>query len=260
MPWSMALIAAVIGLPMFFEVGLVLLVPIIVVMAKRTNTPRVLLAVPALAGLGTMHAFVPPHPGPLVAVSALRPTSAPHWAWICSRRPHRDHPGPPVREVHRAPCEQRGPGGARRPPSSRSRRGRGAGAARRTARLHRPPSVWSPCPSCSMLAKSVADIAFPGRRLVRPPAGLPRHTAHRDVRRRARRHGRLRIPARPQPRGGPHRRHRRAAGRRRHPAHRRCGRRLQADHRGHRRGRRHRQVRRRGATCRCSSSAGCSQC
>lgn len=71
MPWSMALIAAVIGLPMFFEVGLVLLVPIIVVMGRRTNTPLVLLAVPALAGLGTMHAFVPPHPGPLVAVSAL---------------------------------------------------------------------------------------------------------------------------------------------------------------------------------------------
>ncbi|MFH8739077.1 gluconate:H+ symporter [Streptomyces sp. NPDC017964] len=72
LPWSMALIAAVIGLPMFFEVGLVLLVPIIVVMAKRTRKPLVLLAVPALAGLGTLHAFVPPHPGPLVAVSALK--------------------------------------------------------------------------------------------------------------------------------------------------------------------------------------------
>lgn len=72
LPWSMALIAAIIGLPMFFEVGLVLLIPIIVVMAKRTRTPLVLLAVPALAGLGTLHAFVPPHPGPLVAVSALK--------------------------------------------------------------------------------------------------------------------------------------------------------------------------------------------
>jgi len=71
LPWSMALIAAIIGLPMFFEVGLVLLVPIIVVMSKRTATPLVRLAVPALAGLGALHAFVPPHPGPLVAVSAL---------------------------------------------------------------------------------------------------------------------------------------------------------------------------------------------
>jgi len=71
LPWTMALIGALIGLPMFFEVGLVLLIPIIVLVAKRSGVPIMKIAVPALVGLSTMHAFVPPHPGPLVAVSTV---------------------------------------------------------------------------------------------------------------------------------------------------------------------------------------------
>ncbi len=71
LPWTMALIGALIGLPMFFEVGLVLLIPIIVLVAKRSQVPIMKIAVPALVGLSTMHAFVPPHPGPLVAISTV---------------------------------------------------------------------------------------------------------------------------------------------------------------------------------------------
>ncbi|WP_267424812.1 MULTISPECIES: GntP family permease [unclassified Curtobacterium] len=71
LPWTMALIGALIGLPMFFEVGLVLLIPIIVLVARRSDVPVMRIAVPALAGLSTMHAFVPPHPGPLVAISTV---------------------------------------------------------------------------------------------------------------------------------------------------------------------------------------------
>jgi GntP family gluconate:H+ symporter len=71
LPWTMALIGALIGLPMFFEVGLVLLIPIIVLVAKRSSVPIMKIAVPALVGLSTMHAFVPPHPGPLVAISTV---------------------------------------------------------------------------------------------------------------------------------------------------------------------------------------------
>ena len=37
LPWAMALIAAIIGLPMFFEIGVVLLVPIVVLVARRTE-------------------------------------------------------------------------------------------------------------------------------------------------------------------------------------------------------------------------------
>ncbi|MCF5224133.1 MULTISPECIES: gluconate:H+ symporter [Pseudomonas syringae group] len=71
LPWIMALVAMVIGLPLFFEVGLVLMVPIIFVMARQSGQPLLKIAIPALAGMTTLHALMPPHPGPLIAVSAL---------------------------------------------------------------------------------------------------------------------------------------------------------------------------------------------
>jgi len=49
LPWVMALVAMVIGLPLFFEVGLVLMVPIIFVMAQRSGQPLLRIAIPALA-------------------------------------------------------------------------------------------------------------------------------------------------------------------------------------------------------------------
>ncbi|MEY9845869.1 gluconate:H+ symporter [Streptacidiphilus sp. MAP5-3] len=71
LPWAMALIAAVLGLPLFFEIGVVLLVPIVVLVARRGNLPLMRVGIPALAGLSILHGLVPPHPGPLVAVTAL---------------------------------------------------------------------------------------------------------------------------------------------------------------------------------------------
>ncbi|MGO3884824.1 MAG: GntP family permease [Mycetocola sp.] len=71
LPWLMGLAGALIGLPMFFEVGLVLLVPIIILVARRSGLSLMRVAVPTLAGLSAMHALVPPHPGPLAAIGAL---------------------------------------------------------------------------------------------------------------------------------------------------------------------------------------------
>lgn len=71
LPWAMALVAALIGLPMFFEIGLVMLVPVILLVAKRTGTQVLRVGIPALAGLSVLHGLVPPHPGPLVAISTL---------------------------------------------------------------------------------------------------------------------------------------------------------------------------------------------
>ncbi|MCU1725448.1 GntP family permease [Pseudomonas sp. 7P_10.2_Bac1] len=71
LPWVMALVAMVIGLPLFFEVGLVLMVPIIFVIARQSGQPLLKVAIPALAGMTALHALMPPHPGPLIAVSAL---------------------------------------------------------------------------------------------------------------------------------------------------------------------------------------------
>ncbi|MFT4299470.1 MAG: gluconate:H+ symporter [Aeromicrobium sp.] len=72
LPWAMAGIGAIIGLPMFFEIGLVLLMPVIFLVARRSGQSLIALGIPALAGLSVMHGFVPPHPGPLAAVDALK--------------------------------------------------------------------------------------------------------------------------------------------------------------------------------------------
>ena len=71
LPWAMALIAAIIGLPMFFEIGVVILVPIVVLVALRTRVSLMLVGIPALAGLSILHGLVPPHPGPLTAITLL---------------------------------------------------------------------------------------------------------------------------------------------------------------------------------------------
>jgi len=71
LPWSMAAIGAIIGLPMFFEIGLVLLMPVIFLVAKRAERSIIALGIPALAGLSAMHGFVPPHPGPLAAIDQM---------------------------------------------------------------------------------------------------------------------------------------------------------------------------------------------
>jgi GntP family gluconate:H+ symporter len=72
LPWAMALVGALIGLPMFFEIGLVLLVPIILLVAQRSGQPLMKVAIPTLAGLSVLHGFVPPHPGPLAAIGVLK--------------------------------------------------------------------------------------------------------------------------------------------------------------------------------------------
>ncbi|MFE6776108.1 gluconate:H+ symporter [Streptomyces sp. NPDC057702] len=71
MPWAMALIAGIIGLPLFFEVGIVLLIPVVLLVAKRGQYSLMRIGIPALAGLSVMHGLVPPHPGPLAAIDAI---------------------------------------------------------------------------------------------------------------------------------------------------------------------------------------------
>jgi GntP family gluconate:H+ symporter len=76
-PWMSLLVALVIGLPLFFETGLVLLLPIIAsaVMSlpdsPRRDERKLELMLAALSGLSVVHALVPPHPGPLIAIGAL---------------------------------------------------------------------------------------------------------------------------------------------------------------------------------------------
>ncbi|WP_436520092.1 gluconate:H+ symporter [Actinoplanes sp. HUAS TT8] len=71
LPWAMAGVAALVGLPLFFEIGVVLLVPIVLLVARRTDVGLLRIGIPALAGLSVLHGLVPPHPGPLVAIDSL---------------------------------------------------------------------------------------------------------------------------------------------------------------------------------------------
>lgn len=69
--WAMMLSGFVIGLPVFFQVGLVLLAPVMFTVAQTTGTPLLRLGLPLVAGLSTAHGLVPPHPGPVAALAQL---------------------------------------------------------------------------------------------------------------------------------------------------------------------------------------------
>jgi len=67
---AMGFVGLVIAIPVFFDVGLILLFPLVQALAKRAQRPALLFGLPLLVGLATAHAFIPPTPGP-VAVSEI---------------------------------------------------------------------------------------------------------------------------------------------------------------------------------------------
>ena len=69
--WAMMLSGFIIGLPVFFQVGLVLLAPVMFTLVQQTGTPLLRLGLPLVAGLSAAHGLVPPHPGPLAAIARL---------------------------------------------------------------------------------------------------------------------------------------------------------------------------------------------
>lgn len=71
-PWAMVVIGLLVGLPAFFEVGFVLLIPIVFTVARRTGTSLILVGLPMLAGLSVVHGLVPPHPAALLAVTIYK--------------------------------------------------------------------------------------------------------------------------------------------------------------------------------------------
>ncbi|MCS4509901.1 GntP family permease [Xylophilus ampelinus] len=79
LPWAMTGVAFVIGIPMFFEVGLVVLLPLVFGVARKleaeekgSGSAYVYVGVPVIAALAAMHGLVPPHPGPLTAIATLK--------------------------------------------------------------------------------------------------------------------------------------------------------------------------------------------
>jgi GntP family gluconate:H+ symporter len=71
LPWAIVIIALIVGLPVFFPVGLVLLTPIVVAIAQRSRVNFLSIALPMVAGLSVAHGLIPPHPGPMLAIETL---------------------------------------------------------------------------------------------------------------------------------------------------------------------------------------------
>ena len=71
-PWAMVFIGLLVGLPAFFEVGFVLLIPVAFTVARRTGTSLVLVGLPMVAGLSVVHGLVPPHPAAMLAVTIYK--------------------------------------------------------------------------------------------------------------------------------------------------------------------------------------------
>ncbi|MCS7484052.1 GntP family permease [Umezawaea endophytica] len=71
-PLAMGLAGLIFGVPVFFDIGIFVLAPLVYVAAKQGGKSIVLYAMPLLAGLSVMHAFMPPHPGPVAAAGLLK--------------------------------------------------------------------------------------------------------------------------------------------------------------------------------------------
>ncbi len=70
--WALAAVAFLIGLPVFFPVGVMLLVPVVFALAGRHQVSWLVLVLPVVAGLSIAHGLVPPHPGPMAAIGLLK--------------------------------------------------------------------------------------------------------------------------------------------------------------------------------------------
>ncbi|MFH8237482.1 GntP family permease [Streptomyces sp. NPDC018321] len=70
-PLAVGLTALLVGVPVFFDVGFILLIPLIYAVAERSGRSLISVALPAVGGLAIMHAVLPPHPGPVAAAGLL---------------------------------------------------------------------------------------------------------------------------------------------------------------------------------------------
>src|SRR5699024_11658292 len=70
--WAMLIAAFIVGIALFFEVGLVLLIPLVFTIAKRANVSQLKLGLPMVVALSVTHGFLPLHPRPVVIVQELQ--------------------------------------------------------------------------------------------------------------------------------------------------------------------------------------------
>ena len=69
--WAVLLTGFLVGIPLYYNAGFVILVPLVFSIARRTGLPLLYIAIPMAASLSTTHCFLPPHPGPVILVNAF---------------------------------------------------------------------------------------------------------------------------------------------------------------------------------------------
>jgi len=70
--WAIMIVAFIVGTPVFFQVGFVLLVPLVFTVARRTGLSLVKIGIPLVAGLSVVHGLLPPHPAAMLAVGTFQ--------------------------------------------------------------------------------------------------------------------------------------------------------------------------------------------
>ncbi len=70
--WAIMCVAFIVGIPVFFQVGFVLLIPLVFTIARRTGMSLVKIGLPLVAGLSVVHGMVPPHPAAMLAVGSFQ--------------------------------------------------------------------------------------------------------------------------------------------------------------------------------------------
>lgn len=69
--WAVLLTGFLIGIPLYYNAGFVILVPLVFTLVRKTGLPLLYIVIPMAASLSTTHCFLPPHPGPVVLVNAF---------------------------------------------------------------------------------------------------------------------------------------------------------------------------------------------
>src|SRR5262252_6854423 len=70
--WALMFVAFIVGIPVFFQVGFVLLIPLVFTIARRAGLSLVKIGIPLVAGLSVGHGMLPPHPAAMLAVGAFK--------------------------------------------------------------------------------------------------------------------------------------------------------------------------------------------
>lgn len=70
--WAVLLTGFLIGIPLYYNAGFIILVPLVFTLARKTGLPLLYIVIPMAAALSTTHCFLPPHPGPVVLVNAFK--------------------------------------------------------------------------------------------------------------------------------------------------------------------------------------------